>query len=65
MDVVKLRKTARAMMAIGSTAALVGIGIMVHGEMEFGDAILVTGLILLAVGAVVLGQTPTGENNVD
>ncbi|MDA9918491.1 hypothetical protein N9D37_01200 [Erythrobacter sp.] len=56
---------ARLMMAIGSAAALVGTAIMFHGEMNFGDVILVGGLAALAVGTLMLARTPPGENNVD
>jgi hypothetical protein len=62
MDVVKLRKVARTMMAIGSTGAILGVGIMVHGELNFGDAVLVGGMIMLMVGTFLLARTPTGEH---
>lgn len=62
MDVVKQRKLARTLMAVGSVAAISGAGIMVHGELNFGDAVLVTGMLLLIVGTILLARTPTGEN---
>ena len=65
MDVAELRRTARTIMSAGSAAALLGIGIMVHGEMEFGDVILVGGLVALAIGSFLLARTPMGDNNVD
>ena len=65
MDIVELRRIARTVMAVGSVAILGGLAIMVHGEMNFGDAVLVGGLVSLLVGALLLARTPTGENNVD
>ncbi|MBX7531510.1 hypothetical protein K3165_01075 [Qipengyuania sp. 1XM1-15A] len=62
MDIVKQRKLARTLMAVGSVAAISGAGIMVHGELKFGDAVLVTGMLLLIVGTILLARTPTGEN---
>lgn len=65
MDIVELRRLARTVMAVGSVAILGGLAIMVHGEMNFGDAVLVGGLVSLLVGALLLARTPSGENNVD
>ena len=65
MDIVELRRIARTVMAVGSVAILGGLAIMVHGEMNFGDAVLVGGLVSLLVGALLLARTPSGENNVD
>ena len=62
MDVVKLRKIARTLMALGSTGAILGVGIMVHGELNFGDAVLVGGMLMLMVGTFLLARTPTGDH---
>ena len=62
MDIVKLRKIARTMMAIGSSAAILGVAIMVHGEMNFGDAVLVGGMTMFIVGTFLLARTPTGDH---
>ena len=62
MDVVKLRKIARTLMALGSTGAILGVGIMVHGELNFGDAVLVGGMLMLIVGTFLLARTPTGDH---
>ena len=61
----KLRAQARVMMAIGSAAIIAGAGIMVHGEMTFGDGVLIGGIVLLIVGVIFLAQTPTGDNDAD
>ena len=63
MDLIKLRGRARAMMSIGATAAFIGIAIMVHGEVNFGDAVLVGGIVLFIVGVILLAQTPTGDQD--
>ena len=65
MDIVELRRIARTVMAVGSVAILGGLAIMVHGEMNFGDAVLIGGLVSLLGGALLLARTPSGENNVD
>ena len=62
MDIVKLRKIARTLMALGSTCAILGVGIMVHGELNFGDAVLVGGMLMLMVGTFLLARTPTGDH---
>ncbi|WP_427967265.1 hypothetical protein [Altererythrobacter sp.] len=64
MDLVKLRSRARAMMMIGSVAILVGTGIMVHGEMDFGDGVLIAGIVLLIIGVSMLARTPPGDQDV-
>ena len=63
MDLLKLRGYARAMMSIGSAAVLIGAGIMVHGEMNFGDGVLVVGIIMLIVGTAMLAKTPSGDQD--
>lgn len=60
MEIGEVRRYGRTAMTVGSAAALIGIAIMVHGEMNFGDAVLVGGLVMLAIGAFVLGKTPMG-----
>ena len=62
MDVIGLRKLARTMMAIGCSAAIIGVAIMVHGELNFGDAVLVGGMLLLIAGTFLLARTPTGDH---
>ncbi len=64
MDLIKLRSRARAMMMIGSVAILVGTGIMVHGEMDFGDGVLIAGIVLLIIGVSMLARTPPGDQDV-
>ena len=64
-DVAEFRRIARTVMAVGSVAILAGLAIMVHGEMNYGDAVLVGGLVSLLIGALMLARTPTGDNNVD
>ena len=59
------RRRARTIISAGAAAALVGIAIMVHGELNFGDGVLVAGLVLLVIGSVWLSRLPAGENNVD
>ena len=63
MDLIKLRRYARALMSIGSGAVLLGAGIMVHGEMDFGDGVLVIGIIMLIIGTAMLAKTPTGDTD--
>ncbi len=65
MEIARFRLMARTTMAAGSAAALIGVAIMVHGEMNFGDIVLIGGLAALAVGTFMLARSPTGENDVD
>ena len=60
---VKLRDTARYLMGAGSAAAFVGIGIMVHGEVNFGDAVLVGGAVAFIIGTILLAQTPSPSDD--
>ena len=64
MTAISLRsKVTRALMASGATAVFVGVAFMVHGEVHFGDGVLVTGILAFIVGVVLLAQTPTGDND--
>ena len=63
MSLLKLRGMARQFMAIGSVAIMLGAAIMVHGEMNFGDGVLILGIGLFIIGVVLLAQTPTGDGD--
>ncbi|WFL77149.1 hypothetical protein P7228_14320 [Altererythrobacter arenosus] len=63
MGLHKLRGMARQFMAIGSVAIMLGAAIMVHGEMNFGDGVLILGIGLFIIGVVLLAQTPTGDGD--
>lgn len=52
MDVVKLRKIARTLMALGSTGAILGVGIMVHGELNFAEQHSTDGNLGSHLGAI-------------
>ena len=64
-DIALQRRRARTIISAGAAAALVGVAIMVHGELNFGDGVLVAGLVLLVSGAIWLSRLPAGVNNVD
>ncbi|ALE16550.1 hypothetical protein AMC99_01256 [Altererythrobacter epoxidivorans] len=63
MDLLNLRSRARQFMALGAVAIIAGTGIMVHGEMNFGDGVLIAGIVLFILGAILLAQTPTGDSD--
>lgn len=65
MNLIGLRKRARQIMMVGSLGILVGAGIMVHGEMNFGDGVLIAGIVLFIFGVILLAQTPTGDTDMD
>jgi len=65
MNLIKLRSWARQIMMVGSLAIMAGAGIMVHGEMNFGDGVLIAGIVLFIIGVVLLAQTPTGDSDGD
>ena len=65
MNLVSLRRHARQIMMVGSLGILAGAAIMVHGEMNFGDGVLIAGIVLFIVGVILLAQTPTGDTDMD
>ena len=63
MDVYKLRKLARASLALGATG-LIGGGIMIAlGKEDFGDLLMVVCGAMFMVGALALTRTPTGDSD--
>ena len=67
-NLVSLRRHARQIMMVGSLGSLgilAGAGIMVHGEMNFGDGVLIAGIVLFIIGVILLAQTPTGDTDMD
>ncbi|SMQ74626.1 hypothetical protein SAMN06297468_2813 [Altererythrobacter xiamenensis] len=65
INLVSLRRHARQIMMVGSLGILAGAGIMVHGEMNFGDGVLIAGIVLFIIGVILLAQTPTGDTDMD
>lgn len=65
MKLVALRRHARQIMMVGSLGILAGAGIMVHGEMNLGDGVLIAGIVLFIIGVILLAQTPTGDTDMD
>lgn len=63
MDRIALRTRARQMMLAGSIGIFAGTGIMLHGEMDFGDGVLIAGIVLFILGVIFLTQTPTGDSD--
>lgn len=62
-DLISLRHKARIAMTVGSIAIFAGVGIMVHGEKDFGDGVLIAGILLLIAGVAMLARTPTGDQD--
>tara|TARA_E500000305_G_C3983467_1_gene218101 strand:+ start:765 stop:962 length:198 start_codon:yes stop_codon:yes gene_type:complete len=63
MDLIKLRKIARAMLAFGATGLIGGGVVIALGLPDLGDIVMVAGGISLLVGALLLTRTPTGDKD--
>ena len=63
MELHKMRAMVKALMSIGATAVFVGVAIMLHGELNFGDAVLIAGIVLFISGVVLLARMPTGDSD--
>ena len=65
MDVIKLRKIARVMMALGSLAVIVGGFIIWEGAMMIGDSLMIGGLLGLIAGTFLLTRVPSGDKDAE
>jgi hypothetical protein len=63
MDLNKMRAMVKVLMSSGATAVFVGVAIMLHGELNFGDAVLIAGIVLFISGVVLLARMPTGDSD--
>ncbi len=63
MDLIKLRKIARAMLALGATGLIGGGVVIALGLPDFGDFVMVAGGASLLIGALLLTRTPTGDKD--
>ena len=63
MDLIKLRKVARAMLALGATGLISGGVVIALGLPAVGDTVMVAGGASLLIGALLLTRTPTGDKD--
>ena len=63
MEMPRKRLLARNLMFTGSIGILSGIAVMVHGEINFGDAVLITGILVFVIGVIILAATPSEDHD--